>query len=229
MKRFWCAEFLYEIQPSVCPACNGSNVRCARLRRYWRLIARRARRGPVTNWKHALSGDVKYPDGFKHFDYVNPNAPQGGTVRQIAFGTFDNFNTVVSGVKGSIALGTELFMETLMTPALDEVSTEYGLLAEAASHPDDHSSVTYRLNAKARWHDGKPVTADDVVYSFDIFRTNSPFYGTYYRHVTKVENGIEITLRSMGRAIASCRRSSASCRSSQSISGRCGQIGTTSR
>ncbi len=141
------------------------------------------------NWKHALSlfGDVKYPDGFKHFDYVNPNAPQGGTVRQIAFGTFDNFNTVVSGVKGSIALGTELFMETLMTPALDEVSTEYGLLAEAASHPDDHSSVTYRLNAKARWHDGKPVTADDVVYSFDIFRANSPFYGAYYRHVTKVE------------------------------------------
>ena len=141
------------------------------------------------NWKHALSlfGDIKYPDGFKHFDYVNPNAPQGGTVRQIAFGTFDNFNTVVAGVKGSIALGTELFMETLMTPALDEVSTEYGLLAEAASHPDDHSSVTYRLNANARWHDGKPVTADDVAYSFDIFRTNSPFYGAYYRHVTTVE------------------------------------------
>ena len=141
------------------------------------------------NWKHALSlfGDVKYPDGFKHFDYVNPNAPQGGAVRQIAFGAFDNFNTVVSGVKGSIALGTELFIETLMTSALDEVSTEYGLLAEAASHPDDHSSVTYRLNAKARWHDGKPVTADDVVYSFDVFRTNSPFYGAYYRHVTKVE------------------------------------------
>src|SRR5258707_9808491 len=141
------------------------------------------------NWKHALSlfGDVKYPDGFKHFDYVNPNAPQGGAVREIAFGAFDNFNTVVSGVKGSIALGTELFIETLMTSALDEVSTEYGLLAEAASHPDDHSSVTYRLNAKARWHDGKPVTADDVVYSFDVFRTNSPFYGAYYRHVTKVE------------------------------------------
>jgi microcin C transport system substrate-binding protein len=151
------------------------------------LVARAAAQSQ--NWKHALSlfGDVKYPDGFKHFDYVNPNAPQGGTVRQIAFGTFDNFNTVVSGVKGSIALGTELFMETLMTPALDEVSTEYGLLAEAASHPDDHSSVTYRLNAKARWHDGKPVTADDVVYSFDIFRANSPFYGAYYRHVTKVE------------------------------------------
>src|SRR5262245_32778447 len=75
-------------------------------------------------WRHALSlfGDVKYPEGFKHFEYVNPNAPQGGSVRQSAFGTFDNFNMVVSGVKGSIAAGTELFTETLTTPALDEVS-----------------------------------------------------------------------------------------------------------
>src|SRR4249920_225201 len=112
------------------------------------------------NWKHALSlfGDVKYPDGFKHFDYVNPNAPQGGMVRQIAFGTFDNFNTVISGVKGNVAAGTELSIETLMTQELDEVSTEYGLLAEAVSFPDDFSAVTYRLRAKARCHDGKPVT-----------------------------------------------------------------------
>jgi microcin C transport system substrate-binding protein len=149
--------------------------------------------GPVSAqarvWKHGLSlfGQLKYPEGFKNFDYVNPSAPQGGTVRQVAFGTFDNFNTVVAGVKGNIAAGTELFRETLMTPALDEVSTEYGLLAEAVSHPDDHSSVTYRLNAKARWHDGKPVTADDVIYSFDVYKKNSPFYGAYYRHVTKVE------------------------------------------
>ena len=140
-------------------------------------------------WKHGLSlfGQLKYSEGFKNFDYVNSAAPQGGTVRQVAFGTFDNFNTVVAGVKGNIAAGTELFRETLMTPALDEVSTEYGLLAEAVSHPDDHSSVTYRLNAKARWHDGKPVTADDVIYSFDVYKKNSPFYGAYYRHVTKVE------------------------------------------
>jgi microcin C transport system substrate-binding protein len=140
-------------------------------------------------WKHGLSlfGQLKYPEGFKNFDYVNPAAPQGGMVRQVAFGTFDNFNTVVGGVKGNIASGTELFRETLMTPALDEVSTEYGLLAEAVSHPDDHSSVTYRLNAKARWHDGKPVTVDDVIYSFDAYKKNSPFYGAYYRHVTKVE------------------------------------------
>ena len=140
-------------------------------------------------WKHGLSlfGDVKYPDGFRHFDYVNPDAPQGGTVRQGTFGTFDNFNIVIAGVKGSIAAGTELFVETLMTPAFDEVSTEYGLLAEAVSHPDDHSQVSYRLRVGARWHDGKPVTPDDVLYSFEVLKANSPFYGAYYRHVTKIE------------------------------------------
>jgi len=146
-------------------------------------------RAQTQTWKHALSlfGDVKYPVDFKHFDYVNPNAPQGGTVRQIAFGTFDNFNTVISGVKGNIATGTELFTETLMTPALDEVSTEYGLLAEAVSYPADRAAVTYRLRANARWHDGKPVTPDDVLFSFDALKKNSPFYGAYYRHVVKVE------------------------------------------
>src|SRR5215470_11107548 len=146
-------------------------------------------RAQTQTWKHALSlfGDVKYPDGFKNFDYVNPNAPQGGTVRQFALGTFDNFNTVIAGVKGNIAAGSELALETLMTPSLDEVSTEYGLLAEAVSFPGDYSAVTYRLRAKARWHDGKPVTPDDVLYSFDVLKKNSPFYGAYYRHVMKAE------------------------------------------
>jgi microcin C transport system substrate-binding protein len=144
-------------------------------------------------WRHGLSlfGDLKYPEGFKHFDYVNPAAPSGGAIRQIAVGTFDNFNQVVSGVKGSLAMGTDLFIETLTTPALDEVSTEYGLLAEAVSYPDDRSSVTYRLRAIARWHDGMPVTPDDVIFSFDTFKTNSPFYGAYYRHVVKVEKTAE--------------------------------------
>src|SRR6185437_942265 len=144
-------------------------------------------------WKHGLSlfGDLKYPEGFRQFDYVNPVAPQGGTGRQIAFGTFDNFNMVVAGVKGSLASGTELFTEKLLTPALDDVSAEYGLLVEAVSYPEDRSSVTYRLRANARWHDGKPVTPDDVVFSFNTFKTNSPFYGAYYRHVVKVEKGAE--------------------------------------
>lgn len=141
------------------------------------------------NWKHGLSlfGEPKYPADFKHFDYVNPAAPQGGTVRQIAFGTFDNFNMVVGGIKGSLASGLELISETLSTPALDEVSSEYGLLAEAVSYPPDRSTVTYRLRANARWHDGKPVTPEDVIYSLDIFKQNSPQLAAYYRHVTKAE------------------------------------------
>ncbi|HTQ82282.1 MAG TPA: extracellular solute-binding protein [Pseudolabrys sp.] len=140
-------------------------------------------------WKHGLSlfGEPHYPEGFKHFDYVNPAAPQGGVVREVAFGTFDNFNGVISGVKGNLAMGTELVTEQLMASALDEVSTEYGLLAEAVSHPDDHSSVTYRLRATARWQDGQPVTAEDVVYSFDQQKKSSPQVAAYYRHVTKAE------------------------------------------
>jgi microcin C transport system substrate-binding protein len=140
-------------------------------------------------WRHGLSlfGDIKYPADFKHFDYVNAQAPQGGMVRQVAIGTFDNFNSVVAGVKGSLASGLEFVMESLTVPALDEVSSVYGLLAEAVRYPEDRSSVTYRLRANARWHDGKPVTPDDVIFSFETFKTNSPFYGAYYRHVTKVE------------------------------------------
>ena len=144
-------------------------------------------------WKHGLSlfGEPQYPPGFKHFDYVNPSAPQGGTVRRIAFGTFDNFNQVVAGVKGSLAMGIELITESLTTPALDEVSTEYGLLAEAVSFPEDRSSVTYRLRAKAHWHDDKPVTADDVIFSFFAWKENSPELGAYYRHVAKAEKSGE--------------------------------------
>jgi microcin C transport system substrate-binding protein len=140
-------------------------------------------------WHHGLSlfGEPQYPEGFRHFAYVNPSAPKGGTVRQIAFGTYDNFNLVVAGVKGSLAGGLDLILDTLMAPALDEVSTEYGLLAEAVSYPADFSSVTYRLRAEAKWHDGMPVTPDDVIFSLEAFKKNSPQLAAYYRHVVKAE------------------------------------------
>jgi microcin C transport system substrate-binding protein len=140
-------------------------------------------------WRHGLSlfGEPSYPAGFKSFAYVNPQAPKGGSVRQIAFGTYDNFNLVVYGVKGQIASGIDLIWDTLTAPALDEVSTEYGMLAEAVSYPSDYSSVTYRLRAEAKWHDGMPVTAEDVIFSFDAFKANNPQSAAYYRHVTKVE------------------------------------------
>ena len=140
-------------------------------------------------WRHGLSlfGDLKYPANFPAFDYVNPKAPKAGTVRLIALGTFDNFNLVVAGVKGNISNGVDLIYDTLMVAALDEVSTEYGLIAEAVSYPADFSSVTYRLRANGKWHDGKPITQDDVIFSFEAFKKNHPQLSAYYRHVTKAE------------------------------------------
>jgi microcin C transport system substrate-binding protein len=141
------------------------------------------------NWRHGLSlyGDLKYPPGFKQFEYVNAHAPKGGTARQIAIGTFDNFNTAVAGVKGSLAAGIDLVYETLSVSALDEVSSEYCLVAEAVSFPPDFSSVSYRLRPHARWHDGKPVTPDDVIFSFESLKKYSPQLSAYYRHVAKAE------------------------------------------
>jgi len=141
------------------------------------------------DWRHALSlfGDLKYPPGFKHFEYASPSAPKGGTVRLSTRGTFDNFNVVVSGVKGAIASGIGLLFDSLTVESLDEESSAYGLLAEAVRHPADFSSVTYRLRAEARFHDGKPVTPEDVIFSFDAFKKNSPTYSAYYRHVVKAE------------------------------------------
>jgi microcin C transport system substrate-binding protein len=140
-------------------------------------------------WRHgsALLDEPKYPQGFPHFDYVNPNAPKGGLVRLGALGTFDSFNVVVAGVKGSPEQGLGLIYETLTTSALDEANASYGLLAESFSYPEDYSSVSFRLRPEARWHDGKPVTADDVIFSFESLKTNSPTYAFYYANVTRAE------------------------------------------
>jgi microcin C transport system substrate-binding protein len=140
-------------------------------------------------WRHAIAslGDVKYPADFKRFDYVNPDAPKGGVVRLFELGTFDNFNIVVQGVKGSLAGGAALIVEALTTRSLDEPLTGYGLLAEAAAYPADFSYAIYRLRASARWHDGKPVTPEDAVFSFNALKKNSPMYSAYYQHIVKCE------------------------------------------
>ncbi len=132
-------------------------------------------------------GELKYPSGFKQFDYVEAKAPKGGAARQIALGTFDNFNTVVAGIKGALVLGIELNYDTLLVPALDEVSSDYGLLAESVSYPDNFSSASYRLRAEAKWHDGTPVTPDDVVFSFDAFKKFSAQAAANFQHVAKAE------------------------------------------
>ncbi len=146
-----------------------------------------AARAEDGGWRHGVSlmGEPKYPAGFARFDYVNPDAPKGGTLRLADTGTFDSFNPVLS--KGNPAEGLGLVHETLMTAALDEVSTEYGSIAEALRFPPDFSSVTYRLNPKARWHDGRPISAEDVVWSFEVLTAHNPTQAFYYKHVKKAE------------------------------------------
>ncbi len=141
-------------------------------------------------WRHGTSefGDLKYPAGFKQFEYVNAQAPKGGTVRQIALGTFDNFNPVIADVKGRLAaLSNTILYNTLAMSSLDEVSSEYGLLANALRFPADYAWVAYRLRPEAKWHDGTPVTPEDVIFSFEAWKKNSPSQMAYYRHVTKAE------------------------------------------
>jgi microcin C transport system substrate-binding protein len=175
------------IVKSLLPACAAAALIASPI-----LFAAQApaeEKAPERVWRHGVTllGDLKYPPDFKHFDYVNPNAPKGGTVRQLGLGTFDNFNPVVDGVKGVLALGLGLTFDSLVTRSLDEVSADYGVLAESVTHPEDFSSVTYRLRSIAHWHDGKPVTPADVIFSFNAFKTNHPSYSAYYQHVTKVE------------------------------------------
>jgi microcin C transport system substrate-binding protein len=135
----------------------------------------------------ALMGEPKYPTGFPHYEYVNPDAPKGGLVRLGVQGTFDSFNLVIAGVRGELAAGLGLIYDTLMTSPLDEASAEYGLIAEALRYPADYSQVTFRLNPDARWHDGEPITVSDVIFSFDVLKANSPSYAFYYRNVVSAE------------------------------------------
>lgn len=138
-------------------------------------------------WQHATSliGEPKYPPGFAHFDYVNPDAPKGGTVRLSVTGSFDTFNPVLP--QGETASGLDLVVETLMTTSLDETSTQYGLLADGFRAADDYSSVTYHLNPKARWQDGEPITVEDVIWTFNKLIELNPAQAAYYANVVSVE------------------------------------------
>lgn len=142
----------------------------------------------------AMHGDLKYGPDFKHFDYVNPKAPKGGDVRVSAIGTFDSFNPYI--VKGNPADGIGRIYDTLMTSSADEAFSEYGLLAEKIEVPKDRSWVAFTLRPEARWHDGKPVTVEDVMWTFDTLRTKGqPFYRGYYRNVDKIEQIGERTVK----------------------------------
>jgi microcin C transport system substrate-binding protein len=144
---------------------------------------------PLGQWRHALAimGTPKYPKDFKHFDYVNPEAPKGGVARLGAQGTFDNFNPAVDGIKGNLAAGIGLVHATLIARSLDEVGSNYGFLAEEMMIAPDRLSVGYRLNPKARFENGDPVTPEDVIFSFDMQKKLSPQMALYYHRVTSAE------------------------------------------
>lgn len=133
----------------------------------------------------SLFGNLKYAEGFKHFDYVNAKAPKGGTMRYAVVGGFDSLNGFI--VKGEAAVGLNFLYDTLMEPSLDEAGSEYGLIAKSVSYPDDFSSVTFELRPEARFNDGTPLTAEDVIWSFETLTKVHPFYGAYYHDVSKAE------------------------------------------
>ena len=136
---------------------------------------------------HALSlvGEPRFAPDFKHFDWVNPDAPKGGTVRQWAMGSFDSLNGF--SVRGSPALGLGLIYDTLMASSPDEPSAEYGLVAEWVSYPDDYARATFGLRPEARFHDGTPIKPEDVIFSLEALKKSHPHYNAYYRNVVRAE------------------------------------------
>jgi microcin C transport system substrate-binding protein len=134
----------------------------------------------------ALHGQPKYGPDFTHFDYVNPNAPKGGEARFAAIGSFDTFNPF--NIKGQPVIDIGRLFESLMTSSADEPFSEYGLIAESVDIPADRGSVTFTIRPQAKFHDGSPITADDVLFSFEALKSKgSPAYRFYYASVAKAE------------------------------------------
>jgi microcin C transport system substrate-binding protein len=150
---------------------------------------------------HALSliRPPKYPAGFQNFDYVNVNAPKGGTAKLSTISTYDNLNAAV--FRGNLALGlnphgaTPIILDTLMLRSEEEAGTQYCLICEWVSFPPDYSSVTFKLRDGAKWHDGQPITTEDVIYSMEAAKGKDPNTGLpydpafaqYYHNVVKSE------------------------------------------
>ncbi|HEY7139849.1 MAG TPA: extracellular solute-binding protein [Methylomirabilota bacterium] len=144
--------------------------------------------GAKASTAHGFSmyGDLKYPAGFSHFQYVNPEAPKGGDVKLAAIGTFDTLNPFV--LKGVPAVGLGGAFDTLTVQSEDEPFSEYGLVAETIEIPADRSWVAFTLRPQARFHDGSPITVEDVIWTFGALKTKGrPFFRAYYAQVTKAE------------------------------------------
>src|SRR5580700_9747086 len=163
------------------------------------LIAAAGVAKAVVTYGMSLYGELKYPADFTHFDYADPNAPKGGTMKLATIGTFDTLNPFI--IKGVPAAGIGQLFDTLMTRSEDEAASDYPLIAESADLASDRMSVLYTLRKEARFHDGTPITPDDVIWSFGILRDKgAPLYRFYYGDVTKVEKegdrGVRFTFKS---------------------------------
>ena len=142
----------------------------------------------------AMHGSPKYDSNFLHVKYANPNSLKQGSIVRSSFGSYDSFNPFI--LKGTSAAGIGTIFETLTTGSSDEAFTEYGLLAESIEWPDDRSWVSYTLREEARWHDGKKITSDDVVWTFNtLMEKGHPFYKYYYGDVDEVIKESDIKIR----------------------------------
>src|SRR5688572_1701665 len=136
----------------------------------------------------AMHGAPKYKEGFRHFDYVNPNAPKGGSIYLGAGGaTFDSLNAfIIRGTPAAVVAG--FVFDRLMKRADDEPFSLYAHVAKRIETPKNRSWAAFEIDERARFHDGSPVTVEDVIFSLDVLRTKGrPFYRAYFRDVTKVE------------------------------------------
>lgn len=141
----------------------------------------------------AMYGEPKYGKGFPHFDYVDPEAPKGGSVTLSALGGFDTLNPYT--IRGVPAAGIAEIFDTLMVEALDEPFTQYPLVAETVEVPPDRSWVAFTLRPEARFHDGTAIGVKDVIFTFETLRRTHPFYRAYYQNVGKVEQIGERTVK----------------------------------
>ena len=141
---------------------------------------------PEWRTSYTLFGTPKYQPGFAHFDYVNPDAPKGGLVRYAANGGFDSLNAFI--LKGVKAPGIEMIYESLMTGSADEPQTFYPALATRYKLAPDKSWMEFEINPQAKWHDGEAITAEDVAYSLEMFKTKAdPSYRMVYAPIESVE------------------------------------------
>lgn len=133
----------------------------------------------------SLTGTPKYGPETTHYEYVNPEAPKGGAMRLFGNGGFDSLNPFTT--KGTPAAALLLTYDQLMTSTMDEGSAQYCHLCEWVSYPDDFSSATFKLRDGPKFHDGKPITVEDVIYSLTTLKAANPRYRQYYKNVVKAE------------------------------------------